>query len=118
MASRDAYNALTPEYAEFSISPPPSPLVRKPSGLSYETDKVMDASSSEESVVSKPSMARHGCTVVLDVMKRNTGLLLITASQALGAVTNISVKMLNEIEPPISTLQVRYRLIRCGSPCT
>ncbi|KAF8876603.1 hypothetical protein CPB84DRAFT_1795735 [Gymnopilus junonius] len=109
MASRDAYRALTPEYAEFSIPPAPSAAIMRQSSLSYEHDKVAEeaaGSDSEESVASKPSRVQYGWTVVLDIMKKNTGLLLITASQAFGAITNISVKMLNTIEPPISTLQL------------
>jgi len=121
MALRDAYRgAMTPEYADFAHSRSHSrtlssstPSARR-SSLTYDHDKVVPldaASTSEESIATSSKIwslkAHQGwMAVVVDIMKKNSGLLLITASQAFGAVTNISVKLLNQIDPPISTLQV------------
>ena len=123
MALRDAYRgAVTPEYADFAHSRSHSrtmssstPSARR-SSLTYDHDKVTPldaASTSEESIASGSKVwslkAQQGwMAVVVDIMKKNSGLLLITASQAFGAVTNISVKLLNQIDPPISTLQVSW----------
>ena len=40
-------------------------------------------------------------------VKRNTGLLLILAAQAFFSLMNVAVKKLHDIEPPVSTFEVR-----------
>jgi hypothetical protein len=40
---------------------------------------------------------------------RNTGLLLVIASQAFFSMMNAVVKRLSSIDPPVSTLQVGFR---------
>lgn len=47
---------------------------------------------------------------VVDFFKRNTGLLLVTASQVFLSLMNVAVKKLNGIDPPVPTLEVRYLL--------
>ena len=42
----------------------------------------------------------------LNVVKRNTGLLLITASQSVFASMNVAVKNLSNSDPPVSSMQV------------
>ncbi|KII84765.1 hypothetical protein PLICRDRAFT_126632 [Plicaturopsis crispa FD-325 SS-3] len=46
------------------------------------------------------------------LIARNTGLLLVTASQALFSATNVAVKKLNDIDPPVPTLELV--LVRMG----
>ena len=43
-----------------------------------------------------------------DIVKRNTGLLLITVSQLFFSLLNVAVKKSKSLDPPISTMQVCY----------
>lgn len=47
------------------------------------------------------------CRRTREVVDANRGLLLVTASQACLAAVNTTVKRLNSIDPPVSTLEVR-----------
>jgi hypothetical protein len=42
-----------------------------------------------------------------EVAQRNDGLLLVVAGEALFAVTDVIVKTLQKVDPPVTTLQVR-----------
>lgn len=43
-----------------------------------------------------------------EIAQRNNGLLLIAAGEAIFAVTDAIVKTLEKIDPPVTTLQVRF----------
>ena len=45
-------------------------------------------------------------TKVRKLVANNSGLLLVTASQAFFALTNVAVKELNSLNPPVPALQV------------
>ena len=49
-------------------------------------------------------------TAAQGFVKRNTGLLLILAAQAFFSLMNVAVKKLHDIDPPVSTFQVRLPL--------
>ena len=42
-----------------------------------------------------------------EIVKRNTGLLLIAVAQSFFSSMNVAVKILNSLDPPVSTMQVR-----------
>ena len=44
-----------------------------------------------------------------EVVQRNTGLLLIVAAQALFSVENATVKILHNVDPSMTTMQVRLK---------
>jgi hypothetical protein len=100
MSSRNAYAALTPDFVDFPLAHPPS---GGPQSLSIpETfDHEGDLSSK---VQSRWCIAISAMRVVVD---NNTGLLLVAASQAFFSLMNLSVKMLNSLDPPVSALEVR-----------
>ncbi|KAG5641444.1 hypothetical protein DXG03_005218 [Asterophora parasitica] len=54
----------------------------------------------------------EGCRTAADIFQSNTGLLLVTASQAFFSMMNTAVKKLNSIDPPVSTFEVRT--VICG----
>lgn len=43
----------------------------------------------------------------LDILRANTGLLLILASQVFFSLMNVAVKTLHSIDPPVPALEVR-----------
>lgn len=43
---------------------------------------------------------------IQDIARNNNGLLLVAASQVFLSLMNLAVKILNEIDPPVSTLEV------------
>ena len=45
-----------------------------------------------------------------EVAQRNNGLLLIVAGEAFFAVTDAIVKTLQKVDPPVTTLQVRFKI--------
>ena len=45
-------------------------------------------------------------TKVRELVANNTGLLLVTASQAFFALMNVAVKKLNSLDPPVPPLEV------------
>ena len=107
MSSRSAYTAITPEYVKFPTphSPIPSDLNSSSSRLQYEEHEAF--SLREGSIPSRIhswlASARDS-----DVMQRNTGLLLFIASQLFVTLMNLTVKMLNTIDPPVTTLEVCF----------
>jgi hypothetical protein len=44
-----------------------------------------------------------------EVAERNTGLLLIVASEAFFAMMEAAAKILQKVEPPVTTFQVRFK---------
>jgi hypothetical protein len=96
--SRNAYTALTPDYADFSIphtvGAPSDPAGRDPSG--YEDDFEEERQSRWCAALGKAKAT----------VKNNVGLLLVAASQAFFSMMNVAVKKLNSIDPPVETLQV------------
>jgi len=44
-----------------------------------------------------------------EVCQRNTGLLLIVASEAFFATMEAAAKILQKVEPPVTTFQVRFK---------
>lgn len=58
----------------------------------------------------RPHYMRTLCAIqsnAVNFFKRNTGLLLVTASQVFLSLMNVAVKKLNGIDPPVPTLEVR-----------
>lgn len=98
--SRNAYTALTPDYADFSIPHRVgTPSEQDPTG--YEVDFEEEA---------KLSRWRAALGKAKTTVKNNVGLLLVAGSQAFFSMMNVAVKKLNTIDPPVSTLQVRRPL--------
>jgi len=98
MSSRGAYTAITPEYADFAV--PHTPI---PSGLKPSSSRSRPSVEDEESISSQ----RHGwLDSAKDFLQKNTGLLLFIASQAFITSMNLSVKILNSIDPPITPLEL------------
>ncbi|TFK38435.1 EamA-like transporter family-domain-containing protein [Crucibulum laeve] len=103
MSSRTAYTALTPDYADFAIpssataaAPPPD----SPRGASpFPSDDIYENDEPQ-------SKMRKMYDKVKDGFKANTGLLLVTASQAFLSLMNVAVKKLNNIDPPVGVLEL------------
>ena len=53
-----------------------------------------------------------------EIAQRNTGLLLIMVAQGFFAVVDAIVKILQSIDPPVTTLQVRLNPILAVSQCS
>jgi len=108
MSSRSAFTAITPEYAKFPPSQSPissglSPLYsRLPS--QYEEHGASSLGVEEEGSIL--SRIHSWLALAKDVMQRNTGLLLFIASQVFVTLMNLSVKILNTIDPPITALEL------------
>ena len=94
MPSRNAYTALTPDFATSSF---PTHSI---SGIS-EDDQVNETQ----------SLWCAALSAATAVANNNAGLLLVTASQVFFSLMNFSVKILNTIDPPVSTLQVCSSMI-------
>jgi len=90
MSSRRIYPALVPNYATFTV----------PQHVSLASNLVAHITSDEN--IQEQKLANK----IRDGFKRNTGLLLITASQVFFASMNVAVKKLNSLDPPVSTMQV------------
>ena len=106
MSSRNAYTAITPEYAKFPTlqSPIPTGLNSSSSRLLSEEHEPSSLDADEERGIS-PRI--HSCLAsAKDVVQRNTGLLLFVTSQAFFTSMNLAVKILNTIDPPITALEV------------
>ena len=131
MASRSTFTALTPGTPAFPLSAiPSSPNSRTTRGYARLND---DSHPPAHDFIPAPTTARswrpkhrsklsslsaidlddirgHG-TSILDSVKefgrRNAGLLLIALAQAFFAFMNVSVKLLNELDPPVPPLEVR-----------
>ena len=106
MSSRSAYTAITPEYANFPTphSPIPSGLYPSSSRLQSEEHEASNLIVEEEGSI--PSRIHTWFASAKDVVQRNTGLLLFIASQAFFTSMNLSVKILNTIDPPVTALEV------------
>ncbi|KAF9005109.1 hypothetical protein BDQ17DRAFT_1240680 [Cyathus striatus] len=96
MTSRNVYAALTPDHADFSQQPrdrPSSPFLE----TFHENEDVQ---------TSNPSRLCTALGNAKSVVKANTGLLLIVASQAFLSLMNVAVKVLNGIDPPVSPFEL------------
>jgi hypothetical protein len=103
--SRNAYTAIT-ECVAFPI-----PHTSTPSGLnspssSRRPDDHRLLRASVETKRRVPSRIHSCLASAKDVVRSNIGLLLVIASQAFFTLTNVAVKILDNIDPPISTLEV------------
>jgi len=117
--SRSAYTALTPEYADFAIphtavgtqqQQVPSTL-HSPTIASYDADSDFEGEEHEgHSGICGLSGVQAVQLRVREVVGRNTGLLLVAASQAFLSLMNVAVKKLNGIDPPVPTLEVCFSL--------
>ena len=59
--------------------------------------------------VEKSSMLQALLTDAREIAERNTGLLLILAAQAFFSVVDAIVKILQHVDPPVTTMQVRLK---------
>lgn len=138
MASRSAFTALTPGTPAFPLSAisPSSPNSRTTRGYARLNDD--DRAPPTHDFIPAPTTARiwrpkHRSklsslsaldleeirgrgTSILDSVRefrhRNAGLLLIALAQAFFAFMNVSVKLLNDLDPPVPPLEVRL-CIQC-----
>ena len=112
MQSRSAYTAITPERANFPTphSLIPSGLNPSSSRLQLESEHEVSSGSSLPVSVEKegsiPSRIHSWLASAKDVVQRNTGLLLFVASQAFITFMDLTVKILNTIDPPVTALEV------------
>ena len=111
MSSRSAYTAITPEYANFTTPHTGIPILSDlyPSSSMFQSEEHVVSSLNvhvvEEGTI--PSQILHSWLAsAKGVMQRNTGLLLFIASQAFITLMNLSVKILNTIDPPVTALEV------------
>ena len=110
MSSRSAYTAITPEYTNFPTPHTNSPIPPIPSGLnpSFQSEEhevsTLSVQVVEEGTI--PSQMHSWLASAKDVIQRNTGLLLFIASQVFVTLMNLSVKILNTIDPPVTALEV------------
>jgi hypothetical protein len=88
------HNANKAHVADFVFTQPPEPLLvpgpDSPSPI-YRWGQLLQGS------VMSPA---------LETFDRNTGLLLVAASQAFFSLMNVAVKILDSVDPPMPTLQV------------
>jgi len=108
MSSRNTYTAITPEYADFPVPHTPIPSALNPSSSRRHAEDHEEYRPSVEGEGSDPSRIRNWLASVNDVVQRNTGLLLVVASQVFFSLMNAAVKMLNSIDPPITALEVCF----------
>ena len=104
MSSRNVYRgtSITPEYTDF-----PTLHHSIPSGSSsrrHPENHEQSISNIREGSV--PSRMHSWLASAKDVWQMNTGLLLVVASQAFFSLMNVSVKVLNSIDPPVTVLEV------------
>ncbi|KAF4621973.1 hypothetical protein D9613_009250 [Agrocybe pediades] len=125
--SRNAYTAVsTPELEHFPRSHAPGPSSLKSTTLTLgrgeqddddDDDLDLDMDIDESSSSRRRAYNRRGWCLqtsrlkewhrnVVDLSKRNTGLLLVAASQAFFSLMNVAVKKLNSIDPPVPTLEL------------
>ncbi|KIM44306.1 hypothetical protein M413DRAFT_378913 [Hebeloma cylindrosporum] len=113
--SRNAYIALTPEHADFAIphaaveaqeQQVPSTL-HTPTLTSHVEDSYFQGGEHEgHPGICGIARIRALQVRVREVLARNTGLLLVAASQAFFSLVNVAVKKLNGIDPPVPTLEL------------
>ena len=96
--------AIIPEPANFPI--PHKSLI--PSSLNTSSSRQHFKLEDYEEEGDVIPQIHSGLALAKDATQRNTGLLLVLAAQAFFALMNILVKMLNNIDPPISTLEVCF----------
>jgi hypothetical protein len=104
MSSRNAYAAITPEYTDFPISHTPIQSGLNPPSSRLHSE--LDEASSAEDEGGISSRIHSWLAPALDIVQRNTGLLLFITSQLFATFMNLSVKILNNIDPPITALEV------------
>jgi len=100
MSSRNAYTALTPDYADFAIP--------HTAGLSQDAAVSEPPTPEELTDAEAQQTGRWRATYVttVEIVKSNTGLLLVTGSQAFFSLMNVAVKKLDSIDPPVSTFEL------------
>ncbi|GLB42723.1 putative eamA-like transporter family protein [Lyophyllum shimeji] len=99
MSSRNAYAAATPDYADFATAQAARAL--QDAGTS-------EPPTPEDPIEGEQRLSKWRATYVaaVDLLKANTGLLLVTASEAFFSLMNVAVKKLNSIDPPVSTFEL------------
>ena len=60
-----------------------------------------------DDIVLQESWNEKAARKTRDIVKKNTGLLLIAVAQIFFSSMNVAVKKLNSLDPPVSTMQVR-----------
>ncbi|KAF5319494.1 hypothetical protein D9619_008739 [Psilocybe cf. subviscida] len=93
-STRTGYTALTPEFADFAI--PHTPV---PSASSSRLREALPETQHRRKLDAVWSRARG-------LVNNNTGLLLVASSQAFFSSMNVAVKILNGIDPPVSTFEL------------
>lgn len=89
------------------------PDTNKPRALSQLTDFVYDVEDEALRLPTRPGSAflhrfQHVSDSTLSFLNVNAGLLLVAASQAFFASMNTAVKKLNNLDPPVSALEVSF----------
>lgn len=100
MSSRNTYSALTPQHSVFPIAH--SSTV---SSSGHDASSAVQHTWEPEETTACSRIDRLR-SQVQDVIRENTGLLLVTGSQAFLSMVNVAVKKLNDIDPPVPTLEV------------
>ena len=90
MFSRNAYTALSPDFVDVPSN-------------SLSADSEPDP----EAPIDVPKQHNVQWGPTKDLFNNNIGLLLVGGSQAFFSLMNISVKVLNTMGPPVSSLEVR-----------
>ena len=106
MSSRNAYTAITPEYAKFPTLNSSIPADLNSSSSRLQSDEHEASSLSVDEGRGISSQIHSWLASAKDVLQRNIGLLLFVTSQAFLAFMNLAVKILNTIDPPITALEV------------
>jgi hypothetical protein len=93
----------------------------KPTGISYPRDVPNDgerepllASNTREGIENL-SRLQFFLKSAREVADRNTGLLLIVASEAFFATMEAAAKILQKVEPPVTTFQVTFKIPRTNA---
>jgi len=60
-----------------------------------------------DDIVLQESWNQRAARKTREIVKKNTGLLLIAVAQSFFSSMNVAVKILNSLDPPVSTMQVR-----------
>lgn len=120
MASRAVYTALTPEVSSLSFPPSAGAGVtfvpahsHTPSEPDAEGFLLAPAPKGPVKLFVHEICARWRAlkASTLAVVKNNTGLLLVAASQFFFALVNVAVKKLNTLDTPVPTLEVSQSLL-------
>ncbi|KAF8063349.1 hypothetical protein FPV67DRAFT_238316 [Lyophyllum atratum] len=100
MSSRNTYTALTPEYANFA-----RPFAVGATRDTAESEPPTPEELAEDEM-QQAGRWRRKYLAVVDIVKNNMGLLLVTGAQAFLSLVNVAVKRLNSIDPPVSTFEL------------